>query len=1521
MIPIPWSNEQERNTLLNTFTADDFHKLEGIFADLGKAAEIEKLVEASFRRRLNSLQSKVGLEKEGESRSPTEVLVQRLTDEVEEMAPGGRLFLCGGFSCINEEGHAIMYVIERSEDPKFYSFTVCNTGCGNNYHETNDVLAYPKTMVKTALHLGEIEAYRLASPDTLFMLMYPMIYPSDKNDEKSIYELLLPHLLGPTRRLDIEVIRWAEQSGNFETPQRSGTCFYKCILSTIKYSMKRIGFSLQQQKQFSLWLRLAFLSAVERDLEDPLRTDGFNESDRFIIDLGCNNAGKAIVKMFNKYPSVIESQLANLEEKLDVIRKKTAECLARCLGSDNTLSDSHEVFALPPERPFSTKIPYFNRFELLLGDMDNGWLSCREDFKGSPIDGTLDLFVDLSFPATLNTFPRASRLSEFPMILSWCCDKCNALRSKIENASPTSTLLQICSLIQFVFLRALPLPKPDSCWTDTELVRITASEQKSCLESISVIAYHYASASGSLSYSSPSLRTSRILTIASAFVFFDAVVRLEAEDGPSPLSVVLKNYPKIATTSLRANPPVSLSDIALQVHNPETAEALSALLHYFEKVIPGRGERGSRPDQLFEIEFTNDTRYFQLSHTTATFAFVNDLKAVYNIPALKQPSDWRGFGGYSREGAWTYNSYSDTEKFSTWITSSFDDINPVVASYRNLTLIYRYILDPSVGSSGESRILLLADVKPKFENLQSHKGSRGQFVFYRIDMFGKKLDLDNSRFSEKAPFGINDIIGSCKSEDDIMHKTMFPNEVSNILSAQETEQFASFLLYRHIAHPLVLQFFQGDRVNLLVDTVIQSIVEQLFFEPGKLLHFGEQTNIVRVPAENREQLRSSLGILMEEAQFCPDAILVPLKGLVLATISRCVSCSYNSGFSNMLLFILRIILKFESMVLYSCGSIIPSSLSELHTLIVDEVLEDRFLSEWVKIALEKKDMCRAVLLYSHIAHIYSISLEIMKDRDAQNDQFKVDAVPSDALSSSPFFKAFKGFHMAAIFVVSWNSSVPSAAGDEIRDEKGKADALVYDDAVSTVFSAIQSHRSASLRFLPTLGQDLINDLLDSMATIALQHPFKDCAGWCQSAKEELLCELTVETAHPYPASSDWSQTVLFPGARSINIHFDGQCATEEQEDIVTISYPGSTLTISGGTGKQWPGANGCPPISIPGDTFVVSFHSDASVGDWGFRFTARADINLECAQELYEDCKNSGLENVGIFACKLAVRDANNFYEDARQMIFTDTQKYVIAEKDFAERKDRKISSGHSNGRYEDSVGYMTINFHTSELFIQNKIFIPVPLDISVNEDFKRVFGEVQIPFCTIQGRYAHRKDIKIICPHATHGVYNIQAWTPLQSSNISGTGRGAMLGDTSIEDGGSTAINLPSDNQPEFLFCSRNYVEYIKSSCGWFSDLFVDYFLQKYCEDLEIKVWCSQDSKGTIEESTVDGHILIKVKAVSSEDLVLTDGDPGAWFYIFGSYAKERVYIYKLEEIGRKMQYHLVAVSDSRYSFTTFEL
>lgn len=191
-------------------------------------------------------------------RNPSAIggLIQDLCDAVSTLDPGSRLILPGGWSCRTGSGHAVMYVIERSKtSPASFDFTVCNTGCGIQYHKRDAVSAVPKTKYQTALNCHDIPIDRIASPDVWYMILQLIIVPSDLNGEKILYEVILPHLAANTvtgggqTGISLYNAETESRGGGVETPQRSGTCYYRCVLSALRFLCRKDGLSSVQQKQ------------------------------------------------------------------------------------------------------------------------------------------------------------------------------------------------------------------------------------------------------------------------------------------------------------------------------------------------------------------------------------------------------------------------------------------------------------------------------------------------------------------------------------------------------------------------------------------------------------------------------------------------------------------------------------------------------------------------------------------------------------------------------------------------------------------------------------------------------------------------------------------------------------------------------------------------------------------------------------------------------------------------------------------------------------------------------------------------------------------------------------------------------------------------------------------------------------------------------------------------------------------------------------------------------------------------
>ncbi|ETW06738.1 hypothetical protein H310_02903 [Aphanomyces invadans] len=107
----------------------------------------------------------------------------------------------------------------------------------------------------------------------------------------------------------------------------------------------------------------------------------------------------------------------------------------------------------------------------------------------------------------------------------------------------------------------------------------------------------------------------------------------------------------------------------------------------------------------------------------------------------------------------------------------------------------------------------------------------------------------------------------------------------------------------------------------------------------------------------------------------------------------------------------------------------------------------------------------------------------------------------------------------------------------------------------------------------------------------------------------------MESAHEYSNDMHELKELRLDGATSMTITFDSRSRTELNYDYVTF-YHDRTCTAYYGEEKysgrdssyNWPGVGHNPPLVIESDSCYVLFHSDGSTVDWGFKFTAVANV-------------------------------------------------------------------------------------------------------------------------------------------------------------------------------------------------------------------------------------------------------------------------------------------------------------------------
>jgi hypothetical protein len=860
------------------------------------------------------------------------------------------------------------------------------------------------------------------------------------------------------------------------------------------------------------------------------------------------------------------------------------------------------------------------------------------------------------------------------------------------------------------------------------------------------------------------------------------------------------------------------------------------------------------------------------------------------------------------------------------------------------------------------------------------------------------------------------------TEEDILHQEDLPN-FDNAFSPEESECFLSYLTARHIAPPLVLRFFSGDRIGQLLNKKLQSIVESVLFEPldydgnegsnvkninthpwSDDIYNDNNVALPRVPACNPIELGTRHGIAMAEAEHTPNALLEPLLDVCRSAADKCIG-DYRSSFVDLLCFVIRLATRFADMCRYHGTN--TSLLKELHSFMINTA--SPLLTMWALEAFRAKNVAKEIQLHAHLALIHS---PIANNRNSggndDNANISVDTVRSFLMSSS--------------YVVTWHSKTEaseSVLDGEIDGKKEKlfsdaGDMLFtmltrgggggggggggeiieeiksHDTPTRKVFDLIEQGRSLLVQwFLVDAEPSTLDNVLENIVNVGLHRESlpplnvtgtnvqqvdltdtkqeeeektdddkksdieKNCGllldewhGWQAVNQKPLCCTQMIESLHPYLPSTDSYQAVQFPGATKVSIFFDPKCVTEQDRDYVTI-YKDETFTEFWGKAKKisgqagWPGSGGRPPLVIPSDKFVVHFHSDQSNQDWGFRLEAKAPVSNEKAREMVEKENNTTTtttSKLGLYACQRALAESMNDIELATKYLNNHRNELINEEKQLEEEKkslmegssEQDESSSSSRGLYQDPVGGIVVNIQTSEIYLRDRMLMPVPTQMATHPHFLDVFGRNAEPFCAVVSSTEHRKWIQI-----THNdqEYHIKGWCGLRRTTGEG-GRGAVASsvdnnsDSTNNDIRMQAYNLPivegSVGQSKVKWRTKDYLRYDRGTKGWISDIYdyaLDLFVNSCTEKGASVAWPEVYYCDEVENH--EGRCGSMLAFVEAEgDYEACKGHPGTWYDIrvvspssLSTTSDGRVEVYTLVEHGRLMQRTLAWTSNSKLS------
>ena len=107
--------------------------------------------------------------------------------------------------------------------------------------------------------------------------------------------------------------------------------------------------------------------------------------------------------------------------------------------------------------------------------------------------------------------------------------------------------------------------------------------------------------------------------------------------------------------------------------------------------------------------------------------------------------------------------------------------------------------------------------------------------------------------------------------------SFFANASDNPLNLEESEAFLTLLSTQAISVPLLLHFFEGDRIMRLSSLWLSSAFEDMLFKPGPSLHLHPQSlpDFAQIPCRS---VGTQYGYMMWEIENFPEVLFAALNG-------------------------------------------------------------------------------------------------------------------------------------------------------------------------------------------------------------------------------------------------------------------------------------------------------------------------------------------------------------------------------------------------------------------------------------------------------------------------------------------------------------------------------------------------------------------------------------------------------------------------------------------------------------------
>ncbi|MEM1283696.1 MAG: hypothetical protein AAGG81_09110, partial [Chlamydiota bacterium] len=240
---------------------------------------------------------------------------QSIIKKLDGMKAGEELISIGGYNA-RYGGHTVLYKINKEADDTF-QFTVINTGAGTENHLVE--IDSKKRKIKPFYILKNIKQEKILNEDFWNSLLELDKYVDTidrkkifvKHNSEDIYNRILPFLEGDR---DVE----EERKLRSITPQRSGTCSFKCLLALMSSKLEE-----SKYKRITFLIKYASLMKLYQELSrsEYFDSDNINQLSEFkkAIEEANRALSRYSVKQFQK-GYISEKELHEAQElvsKLD----------------------------------------------------------------------------------------------------------------------------------------------------------------------------------------------------------------------------------------------------------------------------------------------------------------------------------------------------------------------------------------------------------------------------------------------------------------------------------------------------------------------------------------------------------------------------------------------------------------------------------------------------------------------------------------------------------------------------------------------------------------------------------------------------------------------------------------------------------------------------------------------------------------------------------------------------------------------------------------------------------------------------------------------------------------------------------------------------------------------------------------------------------------------------------------------------------------------------------------------------